>query len=114
MASRSFLVESFGLHQSARVVFWKGDRIRTIGNLTCAGDDHRFIVYFLESGQQKPGSSYIPSFKLGVLFVDKSEVTAYMELVKIDAPVYAYLDTDRPEWNALTVDQPIREICYAN
>ena len=108
------MVESFALHQSARVVFWKSERIRTIGNLTCAGSDHRLIVYFLENRQQKPKPSYIPSFKLGVLFVDKSEVTAYIELVKMDAPVYAYLDTDRPEWNALTVDQPVREICYAN
>ena len=114
MASKSFLVESFSLHRSARVVFWKGEKIRTIGNLTCTGNDHRFIVYFLEHGQQKPKSAYIPPFKLGVLFVDEPEVSSYMDLIDMDSPVYAYLDTDRSEWNALTVDQPVREVCYAH
>jgi len=95
------------------MVFWKGARVNTIGNLTCAGADHRFIVYFLEDKQYAPQSMYIPEFKLGVLFVNKNQFDDYIELKEIEAPVYAYLDTDNPGWNALTVNEPTRACDYA-
>ncbi|NER18706.1 hypothetical protein [Spongiivirga citrea] len=112
MASKSFLVENFTVHQSQRMVFWKGARVNTVGNLTCAGSDHRFIVYFLADKQYAPQSMYIPEFKLGVQFVSKRELDSYLELQEIGAPVYAYLDTDNPEWNALTVNEPVRSCNY--
>lgn len=113
MASKSFLVENFTVHQSPRIVFWKGARIHTVGNLTCSGSDHRFIVYFLEDKQYAPQSMYIPEFKLGVQFVAKGELDSYVSLKEIQSPVYAYLDTDNPEWNALTVNEPTRLFDYA-
>ncbi|MFP2997093.1 hypothetical protein ABN763_14345 [Spongiivirga sp. MCCC 1A20706] len=112
MKNKTFLVERFIVHESKRIVFWKGARVHTVGNLTCSGEDHRFIVYFLEDKQYAPPSMYIPEFKLGVQFVNKTQMGSYLKLKDVEAPVYAYLDTANPDWNALTVNEPVRQCDY--
>ncbi|NER14956.1 hypothetical protein GWK08_15980 [Leptobacterium flavescens] len=112
MSSITFLVSSCKIDKSNREVFWEGRRIQTRGHLICSGEDHRFIVYFVEPGNELPNPTYLKSYKLGAIFVPVNEMDAYLGLANEEEPVYAYLNAARPELNSITVNEPLREEIY--
>lgn len=100
MAIKTFMVETYqvaaGFGLSAT---WGGVTIKARGYVVCSGGDHRFIAYFLADDSAVPAPTYIPPNKVGAIFLPPTEMATFVDLVRNEKPIYAYLNSDRPEWN---------------
>lgn len=111
MAIHQFVVESYTITLGdANTATWGGVEIRARGIVTCSGGDHRFIAYFLTDTSPVPDPVYIVANRVGAIFLPFGEIGPFIDLVRNEKPVYAYLNSDRPEWNSLkTGKEPVGE-----
>jgi hypothetical protein len=102
VAIKTFTVETYqvaaGYGMSAT---WGGVSIKARGYVACSGGDHRFIAYFLADDSPVPGPTYIPANKVGAIFLPAAEMAGFVDLVRNEKPIFAYLNSDKPEWNYL-------------
>lgn len=100
MAIKTFLVESYKLALGhALSATWSGTTIKARGYVTCYGADHRFIIYFLTDDSPVPKPVYVVQNKVGAIFLPFNEMGLFVDLLRNEKPVYAYLNSDKPEWN---------------
>lgn len=100
-------VEALGYTLTAT---WGGVQIKARGYVACYGGDHRLIIYFLAENSPVPQPVYIPANKVGAIFVPFSECMPYIDMVRNEKPIHAYLNSDRPEWNYIrTSAEPVGE-----
>lgn len=90
---------------------WDGTQIVIQGYVTCYGESDRFIVYGLHPDSPVPDSPvYNVSGNVGAIFVPFAELSNYVDIVRNEKPVYASLNSDRPEWMGLrTAAEPVGE-----
>jgi hypothetical protein len=89
---------------------WGGVNIKIRGYIACYGDDHRFIAYFLTDDSPVPAPVYVVANKVGAIFLPFKEMPPFVDLVRNEKPLYAYLNSDKPEWNHLkTGKEPVGE-----
>ncbi len=87
-----------------------GIHIQIQGYITCYGKDHRFIMYFLHPDSPVPAPIYNPKTKAGAIFLPFKEMPVYLDIVRNEKPIYAYLNSDKPEWNSIkTANEPVGE-----
>ena len=81
------------------------------GHVVCyGGDGHRFAIYFAAPGSTLAPPRYFPETKFGSINVPVDEMHNYIDLLRNEKPVYAYLNSDKPQWNNLsTSKEPIGE-----
>jgi hypothetical protein len=111
MATNSFLVQTYqiGLGHGMSAT-WSGTQIKARGYVTCFGADHRFIAYFLTDDSPVPNPVYVVANKVGAIFLPFREMGPFVDMLRNEKPVYAYLNSDRPEWNYLrTSQEPVGE-----
>ncbi len=111
MATKTFQVANYkmALGHSMTAV-WSGQQIKIRGYVTCYGGDHRFIAYFLTDDSLVPDPVYIPANKVGAIFLPFDQMPPFVDLVRNEKPVYAYLNSDRPQSNNLrTANEPVGE-----
>lgn len=112
MATKSFKVNYYracvGFQNAAT---WSGVTIKIQGYITCYGtDNYRFIAYFLHEDSAVPPPVYIPANKVGAIFLPFKDMPVYMDMVRNEKPIYAYLNTAKPEWNSIkTSNEPVGE-----
>lgn len=111
MATKTFVVHNYKVAAGvAMTATWGGTSIKAQGYLACRGSDHRLIVYGLTEQSQVPPPMYVVGNKVGAIFVPFHELAAYIDLVRNEKPVYAYLNSDKPEWiNLRTAAEPVGE-----
>ena len=111
MATKRFMVERYEIKLGhALTATWSGKVIRARGVVACHGGDHRFIAYFLTDDSPVPGPVYIVANKVGAIFLPFPEMGPFVDLLRNEKPVYAYMNSDRPEWNQLyTGKEPVGE-----
>ena len=108
MPSKTFPITNYvvnaGYKNSAT---WGGVNIVIQGYVACHGSDgSRFIVYGLHPSSPVPASPvYNVSGNVGAIFVPFNELHNYVDLVRNEKPVFANLNSDRPEWMSLTTSQ---------
>ena len=91
---------------------WGGTQIQIQGYVACYGERRdRFIVYGLHPDSPVPPVPvYNVSGDVGAIFVPFSDLANYVDIVRNEKPVYAYLNSDHPEWMGLrTGSEPIGE-----
>ena len=100
MATKTFVVdyykEALGHALSAT---WGGVTIKARGYIVCHGDNHRFIIYFLTEDSPVPQPTFIPANRVGAIFVPFAESGFYIDMVRNERPIYAYLNSNKPQWN---------------
>jgi hypothetical protein len=111
MAIHTFLVQTYeealGHAMSAT---WSGTTIRARGYVVCYGGDHRFIAYFLTDDSPVPDPVYVVANKVGAVFLPFKEMAPWVDMLRNEKPVYAYLNSERPEWNYIrTTQEPVGE-----
>jgi hypothetical protein len=112
MPTKSFSVTHYktcvGFKNSAT---WSGVNIQIQGYITCySADNYRLIMYFLHPDSPVPPPVYIPANKVGAIFLPFSDMPIYLDIVRNEKPIYAYLNTDKPEWNSIkTANEPVGE-----
>ena len=82
------------------------------GVVTCFGDDgHRFAIYFAAPGSQMAPPQYFPQTKFASINVPVNEMPHYIDLLRNEKPIYAYLNSDKPQWNHITTSkEPVGEL----
>lgn len=103
MANKMFKVVNYevqlGYKMSAN---WNGVDIEVQGILNCNSvDGYKFIIYGLHPLSDVPGPIYYEPNKVGAIFIPFKDLPTYIDLVRNEKPVYAYLDTENPEWNGI-------------
>ena len=111
MAVKTFLVENYELALGhAMSATWSGTTIRARGYVACYGGDHRFIAYFLTDDSPVPNPVYVVANKVGAIFLPFREMEPFVDLLRNEKPVYAYLNSDQPAWNSIrTTLEPVGE-----
>jgi hypothetical protein len=111
MAIKSFQIASYKMALGhAMSATWSGKSIKIRGYISCYGGDHRFIAYFLTKDSPVPDPVYVVANKVGAIFLPFDEMPPFVDLVRNEKPVWAYLNSDRPEWNSIkTSHEPVGE-----
>ncbi|ALU41981.1 hypothetical protein [Pseudoalteromonas rubra] len=106
MATKTFEVTSYQIKIGFEL---SGGGSRAV--LACLGEDgHRFNVYFSSPGSEMSPPHYSPHSKFGAINVSISEMQHYVDLVRNEKPIYAYLNSDKPLWNNIsTSKEPVGE-----
>ena len=53
---------------------------------------------------------YIPANEVGAIFLPFREMAPFVDLLRNEKPIYAYLNSDPPQWNSLeTRQEPVGE-----
>jgi hypothetical protein len=111
MAIHQFPVEYYTITLGhALTATWGGTEIRARGIVSCFGGDHRFIAYFLTDDSPVARPVYITTNRVGAIFLPFREMAPFVDLLRNEKPIYAYLNSDTPQWNSLrTTQEPVGE-----
>ncbi|UOB18548.1 hypothetical protein [Abyssalbus ytuae] len=112
MTGKSFLVESCSVNKELTSIYWHDKEIKARGHMVCSGGDYRFLVYFLDDKKNLPDPEFIKVYKLGVVFEPFSKMEDYVKMSEEKAPLYAYLNYEKPELNCITINKPVRKLVY--
>lgn len=110
MATKTFQVTSYEVKVGFEMSGGGGGP-KSRGIVVCNGDDgHRFAIYFAAPGSEMAPPRYFPETKFGSINVPIDEMQHYVDLVRHEKPVYAYLNSVKPEWNNIsTSKEPVGE-----
>lgn len=110
MATHTYQIASYQI-QLARENILGGGAIKFYAVVVCssaAGD--RFAIYFLRPDSGPANNIFNPSAKWATAFVPAEQYPWYADLLRNEKPLYARLNSDRPEWNTLsTTSEPVGE-----
>ena len=111
MVIKKFQVSRYSVKLGhAMTATWSGKKIKARGIVACHGADHRFIAYFLTDDSPVPGPVYVVANKVGAIFLPFREMEPFVDLVRNEKPIYAYLNSSRPEWNSISTSmEPVGE-----
>ena len=98
MAKKTFNVEhyKFSINHELTAT-WSGTTIKACGKVVCYGDDHRLIAYFLADDSLLPKPVYLENENVGVIYFHFNEMRTFIDLLRYEKPVYAYLTSQKPE-----------------
>ena len=88
-----------------------GNTINFRGYIVCRGDDgYHLVFYFLNPDSPVPSPSYLPDYKRGVVYLPFDQMQVYLDVLRNEKPIYAYMNSNRPEWNNIkTTQEPVGE-----
>lgn len=111
MASKSFQVASYEVHLGRRMSIGGGILAHFHAHIICQGmHGERFTVYFLTPDSADVDNFYRVKESWGASFVPASQYEWYVDLLRNEKPVYAYMSEDHPDWNRLfTGSEPVGE-----
>lgn len=111
MAIKRFRVEKYQIKLGhSMTATWSGTQIKARGVVACHGGDHRFIAYFLTDDSPVPNPVYVEQNKVGAIFLPFKEMEPFVDLVRNEKPVYAYLNSSKPTWNSISTSmEPVGE-----
>ena len=79
--------------------------------ISCGGGGHGVTIYVLDDSSPIPANSYLPAYNRGTIFVPRWQFEWFRDLLRNEKPVYCYLNSDTPRWNALyTGSEPVGEV----
>ena len=73
--------------------------------IRCNGDVYHAVVYALDDTSPVPENTFVPASKRGTLFVPRWQFKWFLDLLRNEKPVYCYLNSDTPNWNAIFTGQ---------
>ena len=73
-------------------------------------DGWSLTIYFLAKESPQVANQFNVSIKRATIFAQPEQYQMYVDLLRNEKPVSAFLDTDRPEWNNLSCGaEPVGE-----
>ena len=102
MAIKTFEIVSYNVNAS-RSITLEGGTYRFYALIECrsaAGD--RLVIYFPTSDSPVPANVYNPTTKWATIFVPVGLYDWYRDLLLNEKPVFAYCNSDKPEWNQIS------------
>ena len=79
--------------------------------IVCNGaDGHRCILYFYHDGNPQNPPHYNPPYKVGTIQLRFKNIMPYIDMLRNERPVYAYLNSEKPWWNNISTSrEPVGE-----
>jgi len=72
------------------------------GVIRCKGSDGQsFVLYFYYDCDPNIADTTILLNKHGTIHLNLRDMGLYVDLLRNEKPVYAYVNSDHPEWNAI-------------
>ena len=112
MVIKQFIVQTYKIKLGhGMTATQSGKQIKARGILACYGaDGFRFIAYFLNADRPVPNPVYVVNNKVGAIFLPFNEMGPFVDLVRNEKPIYAYLNDVKPEWNNISSsNEPVGE-----
>jgi hypothetical protein len=113
MPNKTFEVKTYVLQMGYKsTATWGNTAIKIQGYLCCYGaKKERLIVYGLHPSSPIPPNAVCNWVgNVGAIFVPFTELKCYVDIARNEKPVFARLDSDKPEWmNLSTSTEPIGE-----
>ena len=112
MASKTFEVLNYKVALGDRMTGTaSGITVNFRGYIVCRGEDgFHLVFYFLNENSPVPNPSYREENKRGVVYLPFDQMYIYLDLLRNEKPVYAYVNSVKPEWNNIkTMEEPVGE-----
>ncbi|MEO7502487.1 MAG: hypothetical protein ABIW94_07600 [Gemmatimonadaceae bacterium] len=78
--------------------------------IVCKGDEYHVVVYVLDDTSPVPENYFLPERKRGLIFVPRWQFDWFVDLLRLEKPVFCSLNSDTPKWNSLsTANEPVGE-----
>lgn len=110
MATKTFEVESYRVYLARQMTIGAG-AAKFYANIVChSSEGDTFSIYFLRPDSDAIDNIYNPSAKWATSYLPAEQFGWYLDLLRNEKPVYAYLNSDRPIANRLyTGREPVGE-----
>ncbi|MCK6531218.1 hypothetical protein L6R50_27865 [Myxococcota bacterium] len=69
--------------------------------IACAGSGYQLVLWFLDDGATMPSATFDDATQAGTLYLLFSTLSAYLDLLRHESPVYAWVTSDAPSLNCL-------------
>ena len=109
MATKTFEISTYEI-TLARQMTIGGGAIEFYSYIKCQGGGHTLLIYFLKPDSDDMDNIFLVDRKLGRIVVPWDQYPVYVDLLRNEKPVYAFMDSDRPISNRIyTGKEPIGE-----
>ena len=86
--------------------------MRSCSIIICEGASppRRLCIYFYHSGETMPDNHCNPKQTFGEIYARAEEYSWYIDILRNEKPVYAYIDSTKPSLNQITTGpEPVGE-----
>ena len=102
MAIKTFHVEHYKVSLNHELTAsWGATTIKARGKVICYGEEHRLIAYFLMDDSTLPEPIYLEDKNVGAIFFPFKEMVPFIDILRHEKPVYAYLSDEKPKWSGI-------------
>lgn len=92
------------------IMNFQGTDVNLRGIVRCLGDEYTLDVYFLDEGSAFPSPAIDLPNKKGFMFMPFRDISVLVDILRNEAPIYAHLRGDKPEWTSITTTkEPVGE-----
>lgn len=112
MPLRTFAVTTYTIKLGDRLTATFGaTTIKCRGVIACIGaDNQRVVAYFLTPDSPIPAPTTTVGGKWGPVFLPADMLHLWVDMLRHEKPLYAYINTDQPSWtNVATTEEPVGE-----
>ena len=82
--------------------------VRCTGHGTDDKDDYRLDVYFLSPDSAVPDPQVDIANRRGAIFMMISDIHAFVDILRNEAPIFGHLRGDYPQWTSVTTtNEPV-------
>lgn len=86
-----------------------GRNVKICAIVGCYGDEYKLMINFFSENEGQPKAVYDAEKKTGAIFLPISRLSSYVDLLRYERPIFAYLN-ERVEWITLgTGHEPVGE-----
>jgi hypothetical protein len=84
--------------------------VRCSGSEAQSGENYSMDVIFFAPDSAYPAPIFDVASKKGYLFMPITDIAAFVDILRNEAPIYGHLRLDKPEWMSITTSQePVGE-----
>ncbi len=111
MATQTFEITSYEITVARELNgSAQGMSLRFPAYILCRGQEYHVVVYALDDSSPVPNNTFLPERQRGTIFIPRWQYDWFLDMLRNEKPVYAYLNSNTPKWNSLfTGEEPVGE-----
>ncbi len=89
----------------------EGTEIKIRGLVRCTGEEeYEMDIFFLAEDSPFPDPIFDVENKRGMMFLPVAYISAFVDTLRNEKPIYGHLRADHPEWTSVTTtNEPVGE-----